>query len=189
VNPAVVPVRCVTLPRTAAAHTPGVNFRCPCRGSPLDPHWCRLGGRRAAVTSLTLDNCDGGCAGADLTIDVTDNLDGTYTVLYTIDTTDYVGPRDYLVQVGFKVIQGYTDVDLVSAPNGLANWSEALTAPVSSDGTPCSGGGDNTDKVCIYAKSNPLSAKVDAVYGSVLVVGGSIMDTSSGTSAASGAIP
>ncbi len=49
--------------------------------------------------------------------------------------------------------------------------------PVNSDGSPCtSNGGSNTDKICIYAKSNLLSAKSGRVYKfEFLVTGGSVL--------------
>jgi hypothetical protein len=140
--------------------------------------FCFVGAAAANATSLTLDNCDGGCNGADVTLDVTNNNNGTFTVLYTFDTTEYNGPGDYLVQVGFKTIQGYTDADLVSVSHGsVSDWSLAVTAPVTSNGSPCTAGGDGTDKVCIYALDNLLSANADQIYVfEFLVTGGTEMD-------------
>jgi hypothetical protein len=149
---------------------------------PLLVSLCWAGASQAAP--VTLEDCDlnnYGCKGAELTLDVTDNLNGTYTVLYTIDTTDYNGPKNYLIQVGFKVIKDVTNQELVAVSHGsTTDWSKALLAPVNSDGTPCTTkNGDGTDMVCTYAVSNLLSAKSDQVYTfQFLVTGGSILHES-----------
>ena len=137
-----------------------------------------VGAVAANATLLTLDDCDGGCNGADVTLNVMNNGDGTFTVLYSFDTTDYNGPGDNLIQVGFKAIQGYTDADLVSVSHGsVSDWSLAVTAPINSNGSPCSAGGNGTDKVCIYALDNLLSANADQTYVfEFLITGGSEMD-------------
>src|SRR5512134_983839 len=110
----------------------------------------------AQAAPVTLEDCDlldYGCKGAELSLDVTDNLNGTYTVLYTFDTTDYVGPKNALIQVGFMVVKDVTAQQLQSVSHGsTTDWSLALLAPVNSDGTPCTAkSGENTDMVCIYA--------------------------------------
>lgn len=142
--------------------------------------FCLAWAAAAQATSLTLDNCPGGCEGADLTLDVTNQGNGTFKVLYSFDTTGYEDSiATSLVQVGFKVIKDYTSATLVSAPNGTTNWSSPLEAPVTSNGSPCSVGGNGTDKVCIYAKNNLLDVTTDGVYTfEFLVVGGTEMDTS-----------
>jgi hypothetical protein len=129
-------------------------------------------------TSLTLDNC-AGCKGSDLTLSVDDNGDGTFTVKYTFDTTGYNDQFIGLSQVGFKVITGWTDADLISAPGGLGNWSDVFEAPVTSSGSPCSVGGDSTDKICIYAKNSIFDVRPNGTYTwEFTITGGTLLPTS-----------
>jgi hypothetical protein len=132
-----------------------------------------------AVTSLTLTNCDAdGCNGADLTLAV--EQQGTdWKVTYTFDTTGYDDVKSSLVQVGFKVVQGWSTAELLSAPNGVGNWSDVMEAPVNSNGSPCGSGGNATDKVCIFAKNNLLNVTTNGNYVfEFKLTGGSLMPTS-----------
>jgi hypothetical protein len=131
-----------------------------------------------AVTSLTLDNCTG-CKGSDLTLAVTDNGDGTFKVDYTFDTTGYNDQFIGLSQIGFKTITGWTDADLISAPGGVGNWSDVFEAPVNSNGSPCSVGGDSTDKICIFAENSIADVRPNGTYTwSFKITGGTILPTS-----------
>ena len=131
-----------------------------------------------AVTSLTLDNCSG-CKGSDLTLAVTDNGDGTFKVDYSFDTTTFNDTFIGLGQIGFKTITGWTSAELISAPGGLGNWSDVLEAPVNSNGSPCSTGGDSTDKICIYAKNSIFDVRPNGTYTwSFKITGGTLLPTS-----------
>lgn len=131
-----------------------------------------------AVTSLTLDNCTG-CKGSDLTLAVTDNGDGTFKVDYTFDTTGYNDQFIGLSQIGFKTITGWTDAELDSAPGGVGNWSDVFEAPVASGGSPCSVGGDSTDKICIFAENSIADVRPNGQYTwSFTITGGTLLPTS-----------
>jgi hypothetical protein len=99
----------------------------------------------ASAMSLTIDGSScGTCDGSDLFLEIKDNSDDTFHVTLILDTSDYDGGKDGVVQVGFGGIQGWTSVDFYSVPAG--SWALPIGANVSSSG-PCKNGG-NTDKIC-----------------------------------------
>lgn len=118
-----------------------------------------LAGSSQAVTSLTLDDCDvDGCRGAELTLSVDEQADGSYLVTYTINTDGLDDANDKftgLNQIGFLTIKDWETVELLSAPNGVENWSDPTEAVVSSNGSLCAPG-ETTDKVCILAENEFL---------------------------------
>jgi hypothetical protein len=132
-----------------------------------------------AATTLTLEGCDvSECHNLGLTLSVADQGDGSWLVTYTIDTTAYDDSFVGLNQLGFKTIQGYSTAELISASNDVANWSDAVEAPVNSNGGLCSPAG-NTSKVCIAAENQLLDLRVNGVYEwKFEVVGGKMLDTS-----------
>ena len=134
------------------------------------------------VATLTLDGCDvSECHDLGLTLSVDDQGGGTWLVTYTINTTAYDDTFVGLNQLGFQTIQGYSTAELLSAPNGLGNWSDAIQAPVNSSGGLCSPGG-STNKVCISAENSLLDLRVNGIYEwTFKIVGGTVIPTSQWT--------
>jgi len=102
----------------------------------------------ASAMSLSIDGSSClTCDGSDLFLEINDNNDGTFDVLLIINTDDYIGGKDGIVQAGFGGIQGWTLVDLDSEPAGSAiPWAMPIGANVNSSGF-CKNGG-TTDKIC-----------------------------------------
>lgn len=135
-----------------------------------------------AVTTLTLDNCDlEGCRGADLTLSVDAQDDGSYLVTYTINTDALNTANDKftgLTQLGFLAIKDWKTVELLTAPNGIENWSAAVEAVVNSNGSLCAPG-DTTDKVCIYAQNEFLDMSGGGNYTwTFKLTGSTVLSTS-----------
>jgi hypothetical protein len=66
---------------------------------------------------------------------------------------------------------------MLSAPNGVANWSSVIEAPINSN-SQCSNGNGNSDKACSYA----LNSLLDVTGGgdqtwTFEVVGGTLLAT------------
>jgi len=123
------------------------------------------------ITSLTIDNCDAdGCEGTTLTLSVEDNMDGTWTVLQSIDSTDFSEVRLGLNQVSFKAIKDWTAVALVAAPD--PGWLDPPVEGNTSSNSLCDNGG-TTDKVCTHGFTDITT---DATYTwEFLVTGGTLM--------------
>ena len=98
-------------------------------------------------TSLDGDTC-ATCQGLDMTLTITDNMDGTLTAVYTLNSDGYTGDRDGVVKIGFGGITGWEegDVTMTSSPN--SGWSDPMESQISSSGYNCDGNG-NTNKLCI----------------------------------------
>jgi hypothetical protein len=147
---------------------------------------CVVWAAAAHATSLTLSaaDCDalsGGCRGANLALDVADQGDGSFVVTYTINTTGLnTGGGNFtgLNQIGFLTIKDWTSVGLISAPNGVANWTDPIEAVVHS-GALCTLSNGDPDKICSAAKNNflDMSGGGDFVW-KFKVVGGTELDTS-----------
>ncbi len=126
------------------------------------------------IQSVTIDDCDAdGCEGTTLLLSVEDNMNGTWTVIQGIDSTDFNEVRLGLNQVGFNAIKNWTAVDLISAPN--AGWLDPpKEANISSNGL-CKNGG-NTGKICTHGF---VDITTDDVYEwEYLVTGGTVKDAS-----------
>ncbi len=124
----------------------------------------------ANALSLQLDSCDSfGCQGSSISLDVSSDGAGGWDVTLGIDSTNYTGSKTGVVQAGFKAIQDFDGVDLVSATDGA--WSPATASGVSSSGL-CSGS-SNSDFVCTsgYAdvQSDLSSSWVFHVAGGTLL--------------------
>jgi len=101
----------------------------------------------ASAISLSIDGAScGSCEGADLMLNIVADATG-FNVTLTIDSTDYVGPKDGLVEVGFGGISNWTSVSLVSSPlTSTVAWSPPVAANTSSAGLCATG--TTTDKIC-----------------------------------------
>lgn len=124
------------------------------------------------ITTLTLDDCDAqGCRGSTLALSVEDNMDGTWTVLQSLDSTGFDEVRLGMNQVGFKAIQDWTSVELIMAPD--PGWLDPPVEGNTSSNNLCENGG-TTDKVCTYGFTDITD---DDVYTwEFLVTGGSLLD-------------
>lgn len=132
----------------------------------------------SAAPSLTLDPCspDDGCEGSTLFASVEDQGGGVWRVTYTIDTDGYTGDHTGFNQIGLKVIQGWSSASLFSAPNGVANWSTVLEAPISANSL-CGNTDGNSDKLCIYAQNSLVDISGGGEFTWVFdVVGGTIAE-------------
>lgn len=112
-------------------------------------------GASAQATTLSLEDC-ASCEGSDVSLDITTSDGGlTYDVILTLDSTNYTGPGDSIVQAGFKAFDGLTAdaISLVSVTSGT--WSEAELSGISSSGF-CDGLGD-PGFVCTTGESNIVS--------------------------------
>lgn len=101
----------------------------------------------AGAMSLSIDgsNCLT-CDGSDLFLEIIDT-GGSFDVTLIINTDDYFGTKDGIVQAGFGGIQDWTSVVLTSEPAGSTlSWADAIGANVSSGGL-CKNGG-TTSKIC-----------------------------------------
>ena len=103
-----------------------------------------LGGA-AHATTLQLSDCDAfGCQGSSISLDVVSAGGGDWDVTLAIDSTNYNGSKSGVVQAGFKAIEGFSDVTLVSYTDG--SWSAAVEGGVSSNAL-CAPN-DNSDFAC-----------------------------------------
>jgi len=126
-----------------------------------------------AITSITIDDCDAdGCRGSTLMLSVEDNMDGTWTVLQSIDSTDFDEVRLGLNQVGFKAIKDWTSADLVMAPT--AGWLDPALEAATSANNLCKNG-TSSDKVCTYGFTDITTD--DTYTWEFLVTGGTLLDT------------
>ncbi len=131
-------------------------------------------GASANATSLSLTDCDSqGCEGSDVFLNVVGDGSGNFNVTLTLDSTGYFGPKDGVVQAGFKAIEGASDITLVSFSDG--SWSSAKFAGINSNGL-CTGPGE-PDFGCTKGYANIQS---DDVYTwNFFVEGGTLLDVSS----------
>jgi hypothetical protein len=136
-----------------------------------------------AVTTLTLTDCDPqGCRGADLKLEV-EQQGSNFLVTYTIDTTtlDTGGQNQFIGmnQIGFLAIKDWTDVQLLSAPNGTGNWTDPIEAVIHSNSL-CELSNGDPDKVCSSAQNsflNMTNPKGEYEF-EFLVIGGTLLPTS-----------
>jgi hypothetical protein len=75
----------------------------------------------------------------------------TFQITYTIDTSGYTGTGVFLDTVALKVASSFLDALLVSAPGGVAGWTE-MFGGLNAAG--CSGSGSGYDCVRIAALVN-----------------------------------
>ena len=88
-------------------------------------------GGAAHATTLQLSDCDSfGCQGSSISLDVVSDGSGNWDVTLGIDSTNYDGSKSGVVQAGFKAIEGFSSVTLVSFTDG--SWSPAVEGGVSS---------------------------------------------------------
>jgi len=131
-------------------------------------------GGSAKATSLSLTDCDSqGCEGSDVFLNVESAGGGNWNVTLTLDSTGYYGPKDGVVQAGFKAIEGATSISLISASDG--NWSAAKFAGISSNGL-CAGPGE-PDFGCTRGYADIETKKT--YTWNFLAEGGTMLDTSS----------
>ncbi len=104
-----------------------------------------LAGSSASAESFSLEDCDAfGCEGSSIFLNVESDGSGNWNVLLGIDTTNYTGNADGIVQAGFKAINDADDVTLVSFTDGT--WADPIFGSVSSSGL-CAGP-SSSDFVC-----------------------------------------
>jgi len=138
----------------------------------------------AQALSLTLDDCDSmGCEGVSLFASATDNMDGTTTLIFQIDTTGYTpesNPERYgFNQVSVKMLSNdWTSAQLVSAPGPIPDdpngWLDpAVEATVSANHL-C-GTGTSSGKICTHGFSSFSIG--DVLEWEFLVTGGDIKPT------------
>ena len=134
------------------------------------------------ATSLFLSAADCGdqCKGASLSLDVANQGDGSFVVTYTINTDGLNtegGNFTGLNQIGFLTIKDWTSVSLISAPNGVGNWTDPIEAVIHSNAL-CELSNGDPDKVCSAAKNNflDMSGGGDFVW-KFKVVGGTELST------------
>lgn len=127
-----------------------------------------------ATTSLVLDDCDAfGCRGSSISLEASTTSTG-YEITLTLDSTGYDEVRDGVNQAGFKAIQGFTSVSLLSAPT--AGWSNPIVAPINSNGDVCATSPSTSDHVCTAGFVDVIA---DGPYTWVFqVVGGTLLPTS-----------
>ena len=77
----------------------------------------------------------------------------TFRITYTIDTTGYNGSGTYLDAVALKVASSFVDATLVSAPNGVAAWTEIFGGLANAG---CTGSGSGFDCVAVTANVDLL---------------------------------
>ena len=119
-------------------------------------------GASSQATTLDLDNC-ASCEGSDVSLDITTSDGGaTYDVILTLDSTNYTGAGDSIVQAGFKAFDGLTadDITLVSVTSG--SWSDPVLSGISSSGF-CDGSGE-PGFVCTTGESNIVSDPGEYVF-------------------------
>jgi hypothetical protein len=110
------------------------------------------GSTSAQATTFSLDDC-ASCAGSDVSLAITTSDGGaTYDVVLTLDSTDYTGSQDSIVQAGFKAFDGLTADDILAFSFSDGTWSDPELAGISADGF-CSGGGD-PGFVCSTGEAN-----------------------------------
>jgi hypothetical protein len=133
-----------------------------------------LTGAAASASTLTLDDCDSqGCEGSSVFLTVESAGSGNWNVTLGLDSTGYFGPKDGVVQAGFKAVEGASDITLVSFSDG--SWSTAKFAGINSNGL-CAGPGE-PDFGCTSGYANVQS---DDVYTwNFFVEGGTVLDVSS----------
>jgi hypothetical protein len=131
-------------------------------------------GASAQATTLSLTDCDAyGCSGSDVFLTV-EEVSGGYNVILSIDTTDYTGTEDGVVQAGFKAIGGISDDDvtLVSFTDG--SWSDATVAGINGGGGALCDGAEDPDFVCTSGYAN---IETDKIYTwTFFVEGGTLLD-------------
>ena len=101
----------------------------------------------AGAMSLTIDGSTcGSCEGADLFLNIVDN-GSSFDVTLTINSDNYTGPKNGMVEVGFGGISGWTSVVFDDTPaTSIIAWVDPIGANVSSSGL-CANG-STTDKIC-----------------------------------------
>lgn len=98
------------------------------------------------ITELDLSDCDDmGCEGATLNLMIDDQGGGMFLVKYTIDVSASTSALAGFNQVGWKAIDGATDVELTSAPG---TWEDPVVSAVAANAT-CDKNDGMTDKWCI----------------------------------------
>src|SRR5262245_40191506 len=131
-------------------HRPGENPMARFRyQAPLLAMFLLLIGVSAQAATLSLPNC-GSCDGSDVSLDITTSDGGaTYDVILKLDSTNYTGNRDSIVQAGFKAFSGISDGDvkLVSVTSGT--YTDPVLSALNAAGY-CEGPG-NPDFVCSKA--------------------------------------
>ena len=137
---------------------------------------------QAMPVTLSLDDCDGtmGCEGVSLFASAEDNGDGTISILFQIDTAGFNELHNHFGfnQVALKMVDGWTSVDLVSAPGPVANdengWLDPAKEAVVSSLALCEKG-PSSGKFCTYGFSSFNTG--DVLEWEFLVTGGTIRDT------------
>jgi hypothetical protein len=99
-------------------------------------------GISARAATLDLNNC-ASCEGSDVSLDITTSDGGaTYDVILTLDSTNYTGSQDSIVQAGFKAFDGITDADVtlvsVTSPG---SYTDPVLSAINAAGY-CEGPGD-----------------------------------------------
>ncbi len=102
-------------------------------------------GASASAATITLENC-ASCQGSTVSLSVDPAGGGNWDVTLTLDTTNYDGSPDGVVQAGFKAISGITNSDISLAVSPDASWSDPKLAGISANGL-CTGAGES-DFVC-----------------------------------------
>jgi hypothetical protein len=126
----------------------------------------------ASAATLDLDDCDSfGCEGSSIFLDVESDGSGNWNVILGIDTTNYTGNQDGIVQAGFKAIEGSSDITLVSFTDGT--WSDAKFAGINSSGL-CSGPGE-PDFGCTSGYVNIVDSPGEYTW-TFFVEGGTLID-------------
>lgn len=133
----------------------------------------------SGATTLPLEGCDvSECHNLGLTLTTQNQGGGVFLVTYTINTTAYDDTFVGLTQLGFQTIQNYSSQELLTAPGGLGNWSDAINAPVNSNGALCSPSG-SSNKVCVSAENSLFDLRVNGIYEwTFKIVGGTELPTS-----------
>ncbi len=102
-------------------------------------------GASASAATITLENC-ASCQGSTVSLSVDPAGGGNWDVTLTLDTTNYDGSPDGVVQAGFKAISGITNSDISLTASPDASWSDPKLAGISANGL-CTGAGE-ADFVC-----------------------------------------
>jgi hypothetical protein len=129
----------------------------------------------AAATLVVLDDCDAsGCQGSSVSLEASQTSPGIYHVTLTLDSTGFDESRDGVNQAGFKAVEGFTSVSLLSAPT--AGWSVPISAPINSNCDVCGTSPSPSDQICT-AGFVDITAN-DQYTWEFEVVGGSLLPTS-----------
>jgi hypothetical protein len=119
-------------------------------------------GTAARATTLSLPDC-ASCEGSDVSLDITTSDGGaTYDVVLTLDSTNYTGPGDSIVQAGFKAFDGLTADDILSMSVSSGTWTDPELAGINSSGY-CDGSGD-AGFVCTTGEANIVDSPGEYVF-------------------------